>query len=155
MLSSSEKGRNRAEAVLPNSIAGWTMFFRIIFVLFAAFIAWAIYMANTGQPNIFIDFVKHTPYGDKVGHFFLMGILALLANLALGYRRLSLGRVSLWLGSLLVLAFVVTEELTQIYIPRRTFDLGDLAADFIGIALFSWLGYRFICLARENGCGLS
>ncbi len=131
------------------------MFFRVIFVLFASFIGWAIYMANTGQPNIFIDFVRHVPYGDKVGHFFLMGILAMLANLALGYRSLNIGKISLWLGSLVVLVLVVAEEFAQIYVPLRTFDFGDLAADFSGIALFSWLGYRFICMAQRKGSGLS
>ncbi len=124
------------------------MFFRIIFVFFACFIVWAIYMANTGQPNIFIDYVRNRPYGDKVGHFFLMGILALLANLALGYRCFSFKGLSLWLGSLLVLTFVVVEEFTQMYIPLRTFDLGDLAADFVGIALFSWLGYKILSLRK-------
>ena len=40
---------------------------------------------------------------------------------------------------LLIVAVVMTiEEISQIWIPSRTFDLGDLAANYVGILLAEW-----------------
>jgi VanZ family protein len=42
-------------------------------------------------------------------------------------------------GAVIVLTFAAIEECTQYYIPSRTFDLWDLAADFVGVVLVSIL----------------
>ncbi len=51
-------------------------------VLFTLFIILIIVLADTGNLGIFAG-VYHIPYADKVGHFILYGILALLINLTL------------------------------------------------------------------------
>jgi len=62
-----------------------------------------------------------------------MGTMSALANLTARGRRVSfLSFVGL--GTIIVAAVVVAEEISQIWIPGRTFDLYDLAADFLGIA---------------------
>jgi len=40
------------------------------------------------------------------------------------------------LGSLIVLVIVTIEEISQIFIRGRTFDVGDLVADAAGVIIF-------------------
>jgi len=78
--------------------------------------------------------VGHIPYGDKIAHAVLYGLMALLLNYALDFRKSS----TIQLGSLIVLTFATLEEFSQYYIPSRTFDMGDLLADFVGVVLVSF-----------------
>jgi VanZ family protein len=84
------------------------------------------------------------PFYDTVGHFILIGIAAFLCHLALKKRRISYLNLSLPLASILVIILTVIEECLQTLSPYRTFDLIDLASDFCGIVLFTWLAEKFI-----------
>lgn len=106
---------------------------------FFLFLCWIIYLANTGASSVFFDLVKSLPFGDKLGHFGLYGLLTLLLNLALGCREFRLGRFTVLVGSAVVLLFAVGEELTQFFLPTRTADLTDVIADVVGILLFGRL----------------
>jgi VanZ family protein len=115
---------------------------------FLGFIIWIIYLANTGGSSVFFDLIKFIPYGDKVGHLLLFGTLTYIANLALQFRCFNLGKYAIYYGSVLVGVFVLVEEISQGYIATRTFDVADLAADAVGIGLFSyfsWLTQQFLC----------
>jgi hypothetical protein len=107
---------------------------RIVCVLFALFVGSIVYAVDTGIGKPIFDFVRSLPLGDKISHFFLMGTLAGLANLAFGRRTAGSRRISPGLGTVIVAIVVVAEEISQIWIPGRSFDLLDLAADFLGIA---------------------
>lgn len=104
---------------------------------FFGFILWVIYLANIGQNSIFFQLIASIPYGDKIGHFCLFGLLTLATNLALKYKSIAVSSVEIFLGTILVLSFVVIEEFSQYFIPNRSFDLIDLSADFIGIVFFN------------------
>ncbi len=65
-----------------------------------------------------------------------MGIFSLLANLALSVKTIQLWKFKYLLGSLTVLVIVTLEEFSQIFVRGRTFDAGDLIADFAGIFIF-------------------
>lgn len=106
---------------------------------FFIFILWVIYMANTGQSSVFFELVSLIPYGDKVGHFMLFGILTLTANIGLQFKALSFGKLQVFWGATFVLIFAGLEELSQHFSSRRTLDLSDFIADVAGIALFSLL----------------
>ncbi len=106
---------------------------------FFAFILWIIYQADAGASNLFLDFVRRTPYADKVGHLGLFGLLTLLVNLASACRGIRWQRLTLPYGTLAVLSFVLLEELSQYFFPSRTLDGKDLLADALGIAAFTWL----------------
>lgn len=112
----------------------------IAFVFFA-FILWVIYLANTGGSSIFFDFVRSIPYGDKLGHMGLFGFLTLVTIIGSKFRCFSCGRFKLYYGAVLVGLFVVGEELSQLFIPSRTFDFVDLAADSLGITLAVGIAY--------------
>ena len=100
------------------------------FILFlAAVITWA----NRGTMPRLLVLLYAFPAGDKVGHFLLMGILALLVNMGLGARRLPLGRRRVLVGSLVVAVIITLEEASQLFLPNRTFSLSDLAMGYLGI----------------------
>jgi len=82
------------------------------------------------------------PYGDKVGHLGLFGLLTLLANISTRCSHFLLGRFTIYWGSFCVLIFVTFEELSQHFLPTRTLDIFDYGADLIGICgatFLSWL----------------
>lgn len=106
-------------------------------VIFAIFIGWVIYMADTGQKSIFFDLVKIIPYGDKIGHFLLFGYLALGANIFFKLRGIRIGNITVQYGAIVIFGVVVTEELSQKFIPGRTFDINDIIASLAGIVVFS------------------
>ncbi len=106
---------------------------------FFLFISYIIFLADTADYNFAFRTIGHIPYGDKIMHALLYGVMAGLLNWGLRYRKVCLfgACYTPYLGSVIVLVFAAIEECTQYYIPSRTFDLGDLAADLIGVILFS------------------
>ena len=110
-------------------------------VVFFAFILWIIYLANTGGSSVFFDFVRSIPHGDKLGHMCLFGFLTLVTILGSKFRSFACGRFKLYYGAVLVGLFVVGEELSQAFIPSRTFDFVDLAADSVGITIAVGIAY--------------
>ena len=124
---------------------------------FFIFISYIIFLADTADYNFAFRVVGHIPYGDKMCHTLLYGMMAFLLNYGLGFRRVRLpphlqplyrikafsalrfkGAVATApYGSIIVLMFAILEECSQYWIPSRTFDLWDLGADFAGVVLFS------------------
>jgi hypothetical protein len=118
--------------------------YKLISLLAAAFfcfILWIIYLANTGGHSVFFDFIRSLPYGDKLGHFCLFGLLTLILVVGSKFCSFRLGRIRIYYGVLAVTVFVVGEELSQAFIPTRTFDLIDLAADALGISLATTIAF--------------
>ncbi|SDX01786.1 VanZ family protein [Marinobacter mobilis] len=118
--------------------------YRVVCALTAAlfiFILWIIYLADRGDSPLFFYLVQQWPYGDKACHFLLYGLLALLLNLTLELKVLTVARIRVYAGTLAVALFAVIEELSQALFPNRTLDAMDLAADAAGILLFSLLSF--------------
>jgi len=111
-------------------------------VLFTLFILLVIVLADIGRLGI-LAVVYQIPYADKVGHFLLYGILALLVDLTL-FRSLP-NRDRIWVAvvSGLILALAIgLEELSQRSFSNRTFSLSDLSASYLGVSFFSWLAVK-------------
>lgn len=83
------------------------------------------------------------PLGDKISHFFLMGGFAFVVNLALSCRTFIFRNKRILTGSAIVLTLVLLEEFSQIFFKHRSFSIGDIIADVIGIILFSYLALLF------------
>jgi polysaccharide biosynthesis protein VpsQ len=111
-------------------------------IIYALFLVMLVYLASQKQYLFLFRFVRRTPHADKVGHFLLMGLLSFLVNLAFSCKRMKVGRAQLLTGSLLVALVVTLEELSQIFLRYRSFDLTDLAFDYAGILLFGLLACR-------------
>lgn len=103
------------------------------------FVVWMIYIANTGGNSVFFDIVRTTRDGDKIGHFFLYGLLALGCNITLKFRTVGRFPFCIYWGSLAVGLFTLAEEFSQAFLPHRTLDARDLYADAAGILCFTLL----------------
>ena len=111
-------------------------------LLFALFILLVIVLADMDGLG-FLRFINRIPFGDKIGHFFLYGILTLLVDLALFRSLPLLNRRLLTLRVALILALLIgLEEFSQQYFPNRSFDLVDLAFSYLGVVFFSWLALK-------------
>lgn len=113
--------------------------FPILAIGLASFIIYTIYAANTGTPFIFIKLIQQIPYGDKLGHFLLIGSMSLLLNLALQVRKIQISKFSFLLGSVILFTIITIEEFSQMFFPNRTFDLVDLFFNYLGIFVFGKL----------------
>jgi polysaccharide biosynthesis protein VpsQ len=111
------------------------------FSLFLLFVAGIIIGSDLGRLRSITGWVGSFPFGDKCGHLVLIGTLTFLLNYGLNGRMLKIGRLNLLLGCAIVAVGITIEEISQIWIPLRTFDLVDLSANYFGIALagFVWL----------------
>ncbi len=116
---------------------------KIITAIYVLIIIGIIIIANTKSTQYLLRFSGGIPYFDKLGHFFLMGILSFLVNLLLKAKNVKIWKIKYLLGTLIVITLVTLEEVSQIYISGRAFDIGDLIADYLGIFLFGELA-RFI-----------
>lgn len=109
---------------------------KILAVIYIFILAGIIVLADVRQTQFLFSFIRSLPFGDKIGHFFLMGIFSLLVNLALSAKTVQLWKFKYLLGSLIVSAIVTLEEFSQIFVRGRTFDAGDLIVNFAGIVFF-------------------
>jgi len=101
---------------------------------FFIFISYIIFLADSADYNFAFRVVGFIPYGDKICHALLYGVMALLLNRALDFRRYR----GILVGSIVVLSFATLEEFSQYFIVSRTFDMYDLLADFVGVWMLSW-----------------
>ncbi|MEW6083183.1 MAG: VanZ family protein [Chloroflexota bacterium] len=111
-------------------------------ISFAFFIFLVIVLADMGRLG-FLGVINRIPYGDKIGHFLLYGILTLLLDLTLlrSLPHRSPGLVVISTG--LFLAFAIgVEEYSQQFFRSRTFSLLDLAFGYAGVIFFSWVVLR-------------
>ena len=116
---------------------------KILTFVYIFILAGIISLADIHGTNYFA-FVEKVPLGDKIGHFLLMGMFSFLLNLALNVKTFRFIRFEYLSGSLIVFGLVTLEEISQIFISGRTFDLYDLIFDYAGIFIFGEAA-RFIC----------
>ena len=109
-----------------------------LFVLFLGVLTWMAQRGDGGQ-NFLFSLVGRIPYGDKLGHFVLMGILSLLVNLWWSSGTFRWQRFDFLKGSVLVAVLVTLEELSQYWQPNRTLDLWDWLASMAGVWCFGQL----------------
>src|SRR5687767_7946277 len=106
-----------AKTRINGSLSGMKL--KWLAVIYVLFLVLLVFLVDQKQYQFLFRFVRQTPYGDKVGHFVLMGLFSLLLNLALSCRKIRLGAFSLLAGSLIVAVIVTLEELSQIFVRYR------------------------------------
>ncbi len=114
--------------------------------LFFILIAWIIYEADKGIDNPLIKLGEKIPLGDKIGHFMIYGLLALLLNFTLSNHKLTIRRVTVYTSIVIVLSFAILEEITQIAFASRTFDLIDILFDVLGVIFFMFLSNAILMI---------
>ena len=110
---------------------------------FFLFILWIIFLADSANYNYAFFMVGSIPYGDKIAHALLYGVMALLLNFGLGFKTKQFLGLNIQLGSILVLLFAGVEELSQYFFPSRILDMYDFIADFVGVFLASYVSNWF------------
>lgn len=114
---------------------------KILLTLFIlSIILYGIFLADTNSKGVKIfSLIDKIPYGDKIAHFLLFGALAWSLNYTLSCKKLYFKKLSFQLGASIVLTFAILEEITQLFIPTRSFDYFDILADVLGVTIFSFL----------------
>lgn len=123
---------------------------KILLFVYVFILAVIVFLANGKGTRFLLDFVGNIPYGDKLGHFLLMGIFSFLLNLVLNAKTIRFLTTNFLLGSLIVLSVVTIEEISQIFVSGRTFDWSDLIFDYLGIFLFGKLAKYVIHRKAER-----
>ena len=77
---------------------------------------------------------------DKLGHFLLMGAASLILNFLLRAKRVRFIGLDWLLGSMILAVLVTVEELRQVPLPDRSFEIFDLFYNFAGIFIFGRVG---------------
>ena len=112
-------------------------------LVFIVFLISIVIIANLGLSPIVFPLIYKIPGGDKLGHFFLMGILSFLVNSALITKIKKRYSKYILRGSLFIMAIVTIEEFSQIFLEYRAFSVIDLLFDYLGIILFGYLAHYF------------
>lgn len=108
-------------------------------VFYLMFIALVIALSDAGSCGYLCAPAKSIAYGDKLGHFVLVGVLAASVYAAVTRRSIIVFGGEFSIAALSVLVFISGEELSQIWIPSRSADWGDLIASYLGIGSFELL----------------
>jgi VanZ family protein len=116
---------------------------KVLSLIFLAFILAVIILADMGKIPASIHALYRFPYGDKVGHFILFGLLNFLLTQAFLSSQPNRRRKLVTVSTGLILAlFITLEEWSQQFFSTRTFDLLDLTASYLGLALGGWLSWQ-------------
>jgi VanZ family protein len=99
-------------------------------------------MADLGIAAWVFDIAAVLPFGDKLGHMLLAGLLSFLLNNALHCRITSILSVNMLTGNLIAYLLVLMEEVPQYWITTRNLDIKDVLAAIVGIHLFGVLASR-------------
>jgi len=87
---------------------------------------------------------------DKTAHGLLYAGLGLLLVRALaGGRPATTGGGTVVLAILIAVAYGLSDEAHQLFVPNRQFDLHDLAADGVGATVGAGLGWAWGIIRRH------
>ena len=113
-------------------------------IFFALLLVVIVIAADLGELPGFLKSIYDIPYGDKIGHFILVGILSFFTNASLlrDFPHRNPLRIVLTVN-LILAALIGIEEFTQRFFPRRTSSLFDLLSSYAGIAFFAWLAWSW------------
>lgn len=132
-----DKPTPQSAAVVPRGLSSGAFW---QFAAAALVVGGIIAAADLGGLTSISKWVHALPLGDKLVHALAMGGLCGLADRAFPSRPLRRRCGWLRVTPLVVTLLVVGEEVSQWWIPGRSFDVGDLVADLLGIGLA--LGWR-------------
>jgi polysaccharide biosynthesis protein VpsQ len=117
---------------------------QVALLVWIAFLLGLVALADSGHARRLFAMAHLIPWGDKLGHFLLMGTLSFLANLYLRAETMRFGGVRWFKGSAIVMSLVTLEECSQVFFRSRTFDLVDLAADAVGVWIFAQAAWHYV-----------
>ena len=121
-----------------------------ITTLFAILLTVLVILANFGLGSLLFGFLDYVPGEDKTAHFILFGMMSFFLNTALYFEKLSIYPVSIMRGSFILIVIVTLEEMSQYFIPSRTFSWLDLSASYLGIYFFGYLSKNCLQIVSDR-----
>ena len=91
-----------------------------------------IILADFRHLPLFITMLYTFPYGDRIGHFILFGLLSFLLHISFQDPRIQIMKREIPVLNLILAVLIIGEEISQIFISARTFSWEDLAASLAG-----------------------
>lgn len=125
-----------------------------ITLLYAAALATVLALGDARLLPAVAAHINDLPVLDKVIHFSMFGVLALLVNLSLVSRGKWSVAGAIVTGGMIVATLATAEELSNLLVTAREYSFGDLAANYLGIIcvgvlpLWSWQRRRAVAAAR-------
>ena len=116
----------------------------LLTALFASFILLVIYHADRATNGFLVNIVEDIPFGDKMGHFSLYGIMAMLLDQTMRRKSTRIMGFNFSKAAVYVFSFAAIEEISQLWISNRRFEWFDLLFDLLGILIIVALGRRYI-----------
>ena len=104
-----------------------------ITLAYALGMAVLLLMVDFGALRDVATYVQNTFLLDKVIHFTMYGLLALLATASLLHRSPSRPFVVIATSASLVLILATLEELSNAFVAFRSYSATDLVANYLGI----------------------
>lgn len=112
------------------------------FAVLTALYCWAIFLGSSDPNPPMPDF--YFPGMDKLAHMVLFGGLGALVSVGIRHAARKPGLTAQWTVPVLFVAvYGLSDEIHQRYVPGRTFDLADWAADIAGALLAQTVLYVF------------
>ena len=110
-------------------------------------LAWAVLIfALSSQPSL-----PSPGVSDKQAHFLAYGVLAVLCLIgASGARLTRIGSRAVLAALVLTVAYGVSDEVHQSFVPGRTPDVDDVVADAIGAAVALGVAWASAILLRRR-----
>ncbi|WP_226645621.1 VanZ family protein [Mesobacillus subterraneus] len=133
------------------------LFFILLTISYMAFI-WI--QSSYFDPESLVGFTSFLSHyvlltigaGLEFAHLFQFGILYLCIVIVF----LSYGRLRKWqevTAAVIALSYGIADELHQLYVPFRSFSIGDLFKDIIGIVVFWWVVHRSYFYKKSSKIG--
>lgn len=110
-------------------------------VVFFLFLMALIVAADQGRFPHIIHVIYSFPGGDKLGHFFMIGMLGFLINMSTPLSPGDKPWRNLLIGSLMVAAASTLEEASQVFFVTRTLSLADLLCNYAGVGCFGYAAW--------------
>jgi len=100
---------------------------------------------GTSIPTVGISF------GDKIAHCIIYGVLGFLCYRALVLSTRLRGASAVVVAMLLAMAYGVSDELHQMFVPQRSSEVLDLMADVVGGGLGASVARLYFRLRKPDG----
>jgi len=118
--------------------------FQLPIICYAALIFAISSFSRIPAPDLGITFA------DKIAHFIEYGVFVILLLRAFSHPPISSRVIVLYAFAVIVsIVFAGLDEYHQKFVPGRTADLYDLAADSLGIFVGSAIHFRFYRTRRQ------
>jgi hypothetical protein len=114
-----------------------------LFIFTLIILVFAISSADSGKMPGSLAYILEIRNMDKIGHFFLMGVFACLANLAYKDKSFKILNLRIPIAIIIVSLIVGAEEYSQRFFPSRTSSWIDFSASLLGIILIGWVGSQW------------